>query len=262
MTGGNTMQARISKAILAATLLSAFASTSLLSGCAATTVAIEKRNLDVQTKMSATIFLDPTSDANKTIFVQVRNTSDQPAFDIASDVTAAIVAKGYRVVSDPDKAHFILQANILQVGKADPSVAQLQGFGAYGSTLNAALLGGASVAAFGGRHVGGGAVLGGMLVAGVADTVANALVKDVYYDVVTDVQIREANHNGVVSHEASMHNLAQGTSGGTTVTSNEDSNYHTYQTRVLSVANKVNLDFAEAQQPLRDGLVRAISGVF
>jgi hypothetical protein len=256
------MQVRFSKTILAVTLFSAFASTSLLSGCAATTVAIEKRNLDVQTKMSATVFLDPTSEANKTVFVQIRNTSDKPGFDVSGDISAAIAAKGYRVVSDPDQAHYILQANVLQVGKADPSVAQLQGFGAYGSTLNSALLGGASVAALGGRHVGGGAVLGGMLIAGVASTVADALVKDVYFSVVTDVQIKERNRAGVTSHESSVHNLAQGTSGGTTVTYDDNTGYRTYQTRVLSVANKVNLDFADAELPLRQGLVQAISGVF
>ena len=32
-----------------------------LSGCAASSVLISKRNLDVQTKMSETIFLDPVS---------------------------------------------------------------------------------------------------------------------------------------------------------------------------------------------------------
>ncbi|WP_184226154.1 complement resistance protein TraT [Paraburkholderia youngii] len=38
--------------------------------------------------------------------------------------------------------------------------------------------------------------------------------------------------------------------------------FSTYQTRILSVANKVNLDFAEAAPPLRSGLVRVIAGPF
>lgn len=54
------------------------------------------------------------------------------------------------------------------------------------------------------------------------------------------------NHNGVKSHEDSMHNLLQGNSGGTTVTYNEDSDYRISQTRAMSVANKVNLDFGES----------------
>jgi hypothetical protein len=76
--------------------------------CAATTVAIEKRNLDVQTKMSGTVFLDPTSEANKTVFVQIRNTSDKTNFDVTPDVTAGIPAKSYRVVPNPDQAYSIL----------------------------------------------------------------------------------------------------------------------------------------------------------
>ncbi len=51
--------------------------TLMLSGCSATHTAISKRNLQVQTKMSDTIFLDPVADDKRTVFVQVRNTSDQ-----------------------------------------------------------------------------------------------------------------------------------------------------------------------------------------
>ncbi|MDH4237100.1 MAG: complement resistance protein TraT, partial [Nitrospira sp.] len=42
----------------------------LLSGCAASQVMISKRNLDVQTKMSDTIFLDPVSPDKKVMYVQ------------------------------------------------------------------------------------------------------------------------------------------------------------------------------------------------
>ncbi|MCP3707686.1 complement resistance protein TraT [Paraburkholderia sp. CNPSo 3274] len=47
--------------------------------CAATRLAIEKRDLDVQTKLSGTIFLDPMAESKKTIFVQVRNTARRSA---------------------------------------------------------------------------------------------------------------------------------------------------------------------------------------
>ena len=48
-----------------------------LSGCAATSTAVAKRNLDVQTKMSDTIFLDPVSPDQRTVYVDVKNTSDK-----------------------------------------------------------------------------------------------------------------------------------------------------------------------------------------
>ena len=43
-----------------------------LSACAATTTAISKSDLDVQTRMSDSIFLDPLPPARRTVFVQVK----------------------------------------------------------------------------------------------------------------------------------------------------------------------------------------------
>ena len=87
-----------------------------LAACAATTTAISKRNLDVQTKMTETIFLDPVPAKQRTVFVQVRNTSDRPDFDIEPAVRSAVEARGYQVVDDPTEAHYLLQANVLQAG--------------------------------------------------------------------------------------------------------------------------------------------------
>jgi hypothetical protein len=98
----------------------------LLQGCAATQVALGKRDLDVQTKMSATVFLDPVPPEQMTVFVQVRNTSDRQDLDIAEDVKNAVIAKGYRVVRDPKLAKYYLQANILFVGKTSPTAIQQQ----------------------------------------------------------------------------------------------------------------------------------------
>ena len=57
-----------------------------LSGCAASQVMISKRNLDVQTKMSESIFLDPVSPKLKVIYVEVRNTSDRDNFDLEGPI--------------------------------------------------------------------------------------------------------------------------------------------------------------------------------
>lgn len=238
--------------------LAAIGAVTLLSGCAATQVAISKRDLDVQTKMSDTIFLDPVGEDKRTVFVQVRNTSDKQDFDIANEVTSAVAAKGYRVVTDPDKAQYILQANILQVGKVSASAAQMS-FGGYGVPLTGAFAGAGIGAALGGNT---GGIIGAGLIGGLVETVANAAVKDVYFSAITDIQIKSRQRSGVKSKESSRHNLKQGNSGGTTVTYDEETDFRTYQTRIMSVANKVNLDFQEAASPLRGGLVRVISGVF
>ena len=47
----------------------------MLSGCSAMSTAIKKRNLDVKTQMSQTVWLEPSS--QKTVYLQVRNTSDR-----------------------------------------------------------------------------------------------------------------------------------------------------------------------------------------
>lgn len=231
-----------------------------LTGCAATQVAISKRNLDVQTKMSATVFLDPVRADQRTVFVQVRNTSDQPELDLTEDVTAAIAAKGYQIVADPDAAQYLLQANVLQVGKTSPSANEAALGGGYGGALGAGMMGAGTAYAIGAG--GSREAVGVAIVAALVDTVAGAAVKDVYYSITTDVQIRERLRSGVVATATGRHNLASGTSGGTQVNYSEETNWKASQTRIVSTANKVNLEFEEALPAMRSGLSRSLAGLF
>ena len=48
--------------------------------------------------MTDTVFLEPVSPHDRTILVQVRNTSDRADFDIADAVKASIAERGYRLV--------------------------------------------------------------------------------------------------------------------------------------------------------------------
>ncbi len=236
------------------------ASLAWLGGCAATQVAIAKRDLDVQTKMSATIFLDPVKELDRTVYVQVRNTSDKQDLDVASDIAAAVAAKGYRVVTDPDAAHYYLQANVLYVGKTSSTASESALRGGYGGPLGGALIGATAGSAFGnnsGRSLAGAALIGGLV-----ETVAGSVVKDVYYSIVTDVQIKERLARGQVARLDSQQNLQQGTGGTDKVSYAVDTEMRAHQTRVISTANKVNLDFAEAVPPLRAGLTRALGGLF
>ena len=43
--------------------------------CSTMHTVVSKRNLDVQTKMSDTIWLEPAAANEKTVFIQIRNTS-------------------------------------------------------------------------------------------------------------------------------------------------------------------------------------------
>lgn len=200
----------------------------ILSGCAATHVAISKRELDVQTKMSSTIFLDPVPKDKQTIYLQVRNTSDRSDFQIADSIRAGIQSRGYKVVNDANRAHYMLQINILQVGKIDPAAAERAFAAGYGGAM-AGVLAGAAVGNGSTRDAAAGGLLGG-----IAETISGAFVKDVTFSIITDLQISE-RHGG---------------------------SWKRYQTRILSTANKVNLEFAEAQPSLEKGLIASLSGLF
>jgi len=228
-----------------------------LSGCGALHTAVAKRNLDVQTKMSSSIFLDPVEPEQRTIFVDIRNTSDKPEFDIKQQVIQSLQARGYQVIDSPKRANYWLQANVLQVGRSnarDTNSALAAGPGMAGGAVTGYAIHRATGGSSGGATAG--AIVGGAIVG----TVVDAMVEDVYYSVITDIQIME-RFNGVVS-ENSQHQLIQGDSGSTTSTYQRQSDMRKYQTRVASFANQANLKWPEAEPELTQGLVRAVAGMF
>lgn len=225
----------------------------LLCSCAATHTAISKRNLDVETKMSETIFLDPVSPQQRTVFVQIRNTSGNNKLNLEPQIAAAVASKGYTIVQDPKQAHYLLQANVLHANKADMSSADdylSEGFG--GGLLGAGV---AAVAGGDGRTV-----LGAGLVGAAVGIVANAMVKDVYYTLVTDLQISERSDDVLVTESLHSH-LKQGSSSHKDIKSSEKNHWKRYQTRIVSTANQVNLNFDEALPQLTAGLSNSISGL-
>ena len=86
--------------------------------CSTMHTVISKRNLDVQTKMSDTIWLEPAAANEKTVFIQIRNTSGKN-LNIEQKITNILTSKGYRIVNDPSEAKYWLQANILKVDKVN-----------------------------------------------------------------------------------------------------------------------------------------------
>jgi hypothetical protein len=231
-------------------------STLSLSGCGALHTAVAKRNLDVQTKMSSSIFLDPVEPEQRTIFVDIRNTSDKPEFDIKPQVIQSLQARGYQVIDSPKRANYWLQANVLQVGRSnarDTKSALAAGPGVAAGAVSGYALHRATGGSSGGAL---GAAVGGAIVG----TVVDAMVEDVYYSVITDIQIME-RFDGKVS-ESSRHQLIQGDSGTTTSSYERQSDMRKYQTRVASFANQANLKWPEAEPDLTQGLVRALAGLF
>ncbi|STJ16062.1 conjugal transfer surface exclusion protein TraT [Escherichia coli] len=75
----------------------------------------KKRNLEVKTQMSETIWLEPASE--RTVFLQIKNTSDKDMGGLQGKIADAVKAKGYQVVTSPDKAYYWIQANVLKADK-------------------------------------------------------------------------------------------------------------------------------------------------
>lgn len=239
-------------------MLPALVALAALSGCNAVTTAIEHRDLIVENKMTDTVFLDPVSSSQKTIYLQVRNTTDRQDFDIATDLKQALEAKGYSVVSDPARAHYLLQANVLQVGKMEKSTMQQLFAGGFG---------GASVIGATGYGAGIGAMAGGLnglgygaLIAAPIAIVADAFVKDNNFGVITDVQISERTTAKVA--DRMNQRLQQGRSGTRDVNSQQTTDQKVYQTRIMSSADRVNLELEEAMPMLKAGITRSTAGIF
>jgi hypothetical protein len=217
---------------------------------------LEHRILEVSTKQSETVFLEPVSKAQKTIYVSIKNTSDE-SIDITPQLKTALTNQGYRVVNQPNLAHYLLQANILKVGKMSTAASESALGGGYGSAIAGAIAGTAS-GSF--THSSSGLIAGG-LAGGVIGLAADSLVKAVNYTMITDVQISERIGKGAV-HEQFNASLQNGSASSTTQTSSKYSDYQRYRTRVVSNADKVNLSFAQARPALEQGLVKILAGIF
>ncbi|MBI3561802.1 MAG: complement resistance protein TraT [Gammaproteobacteria bacterium] len=228
----------------------------LLSGCQALQTSIKKRNLDVQTKMSETIFLEPVKPADRIIYVAVKNTSDKD-LNIRERIYSTLQQAGYQITDDPDRARFMLQGNVLQCGKSDLRSANSAVEAGWGGAWAGLAIAGATGSRSSSTYAGAG------LLGAVAGVVGDALVDDTFYAMITDIEVRERPRAGETVTQTQDTSARQGTSthlhqnisGGAT-------NWKIYRTRIVSTANKANLDFAEAKPELESGLVRSISGVF
>ncbi|HET6468702.1 MAG TPA: complement resistance protein TraT [Geminicoccaceae bacterium] len=235
-----------------------------LAACAATTTAIAKRDLDVQTQMTETVFLDPIPASRRSVFVDVRNTSDKPDLELQAAVAGAIRDRGYTVVDDPEAAHYVLQANVLQAGRSSETAAERAYRGGFGSAIAGGAVGAA--AGYGIGRVGGGsdvglAVAGGLIGAAIS-SIVDAFVRDTTYTIVSDLQISERARTGLVVTETETQRLPQGGAGSRVQTSSDTTEWKRYRTRIVSRAERVNLDWPEAAPDLVAGLTRSIAGIF
>jgi len=254
-----------------------------LSACAALDASINHSELQVQTHMSETVFLDPVPPSAKTIYVSARNTSDHPELDLRAPLMQAIAARGYRVVDDPNQAHYMLRVNILYAGPIETKDTGSMLMGKYGEPLLAGA--GAAVVA-NTLGAGGGATTGIGLGVAAGSYLANQLIKDVTYSVVTDIQLSERPLKGGKVSQSTTTVNAQGNAATSRAKSSqvptgagysgaagtnarvktqqidEESDFKQYQIRQIAYANQVNLKFEEAVPALMTRLSSSVSNLF
>ena len=258
--------------------LFALAAVAYLGGCAAADTALNHRELQVQTHMSESIFLDPVPPRARTIYVGARNTSDHPEIDLRAPLMQAITARGYRVVTDPDAAHYMLRVNILQAGSIDAK----NKTGVLSAKYGEPLLAGAGAAGltrlFGGDA---GTTVGVALGVALGTYLANQFIKDETYSVIVDIQLSERPLKGGKVHQTTSSNTSGNhssserldTFGPATSSSansshsrtqrvEEDGDFKHYNTRAIAYADQMNLKFEEAAPMLLNKLTLSLSNLF
>lgn len=234
-----------------------------LSGCAAVQTSIAKRNLDVQTRISTAIFVDAVKRSKRTVYVDVR--SGVMEFD-RNALTRAVKgefknnANGYTITDDPDKAQYHMNIFVLKLEKTSPTAADVALKKGYGGDRGAGAMAGAVVGA---DQTGSatGTVFGGLLGA-LGTTAVNAYVQDVTYMLVADVQIKEKTRKGVFVRKDTKISAKVSDAGTSTQRVSEVSKYKEYRTRIVTTANKANLELSEAQELMFKKTAYAMSSFF
>lgn len=244
----------LTKAITVAIL----GSTISLSGCSAVNTFVHHRNIESESKMSQSIFLEPIAQKDKSVYVQVTNTSSNDFSKFKPDLVKDLEAKGWHVVNDVDQPHHaMIQVNLLQFGKAQSEGAVWASLGnGFGSALTGGLAGVAAAYLTNSNAIGMGVGAG----TGVVSWAANEMYSNVLYSAMTDVQISIRSKDKV--NQVTESNLSQGSQTKVKQTLANQSNWLKYRTRIASVVQKANLDAEEAMPALASQQAKEIAGIF
>ncbi|MCH8537805.1 MAG: complement resistance protein TraT [Alkalimonas sp.] len=265
-----------------------------LSGCTAIHRSIAKGELDVQTRMSQTIYLDPVEPEQRTVFLDIRQTAAEFQQPIAQSVAELLQQRGYQLIDSPALAQYWLQVNVRTVLKKSPEKVLSQP--EYDmSEHDIALLMNPALAALpaplpeeatakqqrrnrssssnvyvgysSGRDVSTKELRNTLIALAViagAEYAGRQMVQDVYYTMVTDIQVAEKtpHEQDQPVLEQSAHLLLQGDSGSTEQLWQRTLDRRKYQARIVSFANQANLEWEDAEPALKLGLMRSLAGIF
>ena len=229
-----------------------------LTSCAAVHTSIAKKDLDVQTKLSTSIFVDAVPPEKRKVYLEVRSAVmefDRNAFRQALNEQISGSGNGYSFVDSPDKAQYTMSVFVRNLEKASPSAAENYLSSGFQGVAAGSAIGYATGGSYRGAAAAG-------LIGGLASTAANAFVKDVTYLLVPDIQIRERAKKGVIVRRDSKVNSKISDDGATTQTYSEATNQKEYRTRVVTTANKANLELEEAQPLMFEKTAYAMASFF
>jgi len=244
-----------------------------LMGCVAATRMIDYGSMKTDVSMSESVFLSPT-EASKTIFIQARNTSSNQNITgiFESMVLSGIQGKGYQIVQKLSQATYILQTDIRYMGEWKEGMN-------FEGTLTGANLGALTGLGLAGHHrYAGGAVVGGLLGAGLgfaADMATRVRTEIIIVEFqiterlseqedITGQQVQKTEivtDTKVMGAMGTMPDLPTSKTIDRRVSSSKPGT-KIYNATVAARAAQVNLNVGEATQRLIENATRQIAGIF
>lgn len=239
-----------------------------MSGCATS-------QLQTSAKMSQSVFVNPVAKEKRTIFISMKNTSGTDIM-LEPRVAQTLINKGYTVIDDPERATYVLMANVLYCNKKSEN-----------NVGSGAMMGGAA-----GAIANSGSNARSMAVAGLAGAVVGGLIgkatEDSIYQIQVDVVIREKAkgkvnaYSGTNSGQASVNdgrksgfansfggpirdNEASGKLNSNSYSSSSqsyESDFIEHRTMMFAEATKMDLTLDEAIPVLEQKIAHQIAGIF
>jgi len=240
----------------------------LLSGCATS-------QLQTSAKMTQSVFVNPVAKEKRTIFVSMKNASGTDIM-LEPRVVQTLINKGYTVIDDPEKASYVLMANVLYCNKKSEN-----------NVASGALMGGAA-----GAIANSGSSGKGIAAAGLAGAVVGGLIgkatEDSIFQMQVDIVIREKAkgkvnaYTGTTSGQASVRDGqksgtmnsfggpirdadASGKLNSNTYASSSqsyESDFIEHRTMMFAEATKMDLTLDEAIPVLEQKIANQIAGIF
>lgn len=225
----------------------AFSGCATSAGTTTSSSGLSSNGVNLSTKMSSSIFLQPVAPQKKIVYVSVRNTSTATGLNFRQELISELIGEGYKVTNNPQEANFMLMTNVLYIGKSTKSY-----------TMAGALAGGFGGALIGSRYNTATGIVGGGLAGALIGGIIGAAFQHKAYIMVVDIQL-ERRQKG--SYTTNGTNASEGLGNSTTTYNAGVKNWAIYRDRVVSQAKAINLQFSTAEPLLKNQIAHSIANL-